>query len=166
MVEFWDLIVRSNTFNFLILVTILAIVWQKLDIDSKLEKMKVDIANFIENSQKEKEAADKHLSAAQFSVENLDTEIQATLEKAKQSAQNVFEEIQNMARKSIEKIEKNVDNIIDNEKRKVTVKLSDATVSASIIRAGEKMKEMFAQNPQLHEQYINQSIETLDRIKL
>lgn len=165
MTEFWDLIVRSNTFNFLILLAILAILWQKLEIDTKLEKMKVDIANFIENSKKERETADKHLASAKTSVENLDTEIQITLEKAKLSAQNVFDEIQDMAQKSIAKIEANVDKIIDNEKRKITTKLSDETISASIERASNKLKEMFTQNPQLHEQYINKSIETLERIK-
>lgn len=103
MAEFWDLIVRSNTFNFIVLLVILAIIYQKLNISSAIEKMKSDIAAFLENSKKEREASEKHLTDTKKSVEHLDEEIKETLEKSKVLAQNVFDEIQSMAQKSVEK---------------------------------------------------------------
>ncbi len=166
MAEFWDLIVRSNTFNFIVLLAILAVAWQKLNISGAIEKMKSEIADFIENSKRERENSEKHLAATKKSVENLDAEIRETIEKSKISAQNVFNEIQGMAQKSVEKIEANVDKILSNEERKVNTKLSQNTANEAINLATSKLKAMFEEKPQLHEASINEAIENLDRIKL
>lgn len=165
MADFWNLIVQSNTFNFIIMLVILVMLWQKLDLTSKVETMKNDIANFIENSKKERELASLHLQDAEKSVANLGAEIREKLANSKVLAQNVFDEIQDMAQKSVEKIEANVDKIIDNETRKVNTKLSHTTADNAINLATQKLKEMFAQKPELHEQHINEAIETLDRIQ-
>jgi len=166
MAEFWDLIVRSNTFNFIIMLVIFAIIWQKLDISTKIENMRIEIANIIEKSKQEKEKAEKHLTSTKAEIANLDEEIKETLEKAELSAQNVFNEIKQMATRSIEKIKANVDKILDNETRKINSKLTINTAQNAISLAKTKLKTMFEQNPELHEQYINQSIETLNRINL
>lgn len=166
MTGFWNLIVQSNTFNFIVMLVIFAMLWQKLDITSKIETMKSEISEFLEKSKHEKELAAQHLQDAEKSVENLDSEIKEKLDKSKLMAQNVFDEIQTMAQKNIEKIEANVDKIIDNETRKVNTKLSRTTADNAVSLATTKLQEMFAQNPELHNQYINDSIETLDRIKL
>lgn len=164
MANFWNLIVQSNTFNFIIMLVIFTMLWQKLDITSKLEAMKSDIAEFIEKSKCEKELASLHLQDAEKSVANLDNEIKEKLDKSKLMAQNVFDEIQDMAAKSIEKIEANVDKIISNETRKVNTKLSQTTADNAVNLATQKLQERFAQNPELHNKYINDSIETLDRV--
>lgn len=164
MANFWNLIVQSNTFNFIIMLVIFAMLWQKLDITSKIDAMKLEIAEFIEKSKREKELAAKYLKDAEKSVENLDNEIKEKLDKSKLMAQNVFDEIQDMAHKSIEKIEANVDTIITNETRKVSTKLSQTTADSAVSLATTKLKQMFAQNPELHNQYINDSIETLNRV--
>lgn len=164
MANFWNLIVQSNTFNFIIMLVIFTMLWQKLDITSKIEAMKLEITEFIEKSKREKELANQHLQDAEKSVANLDNEIKEKLDKSKLMAQNVFDEIQDMANKSIEKIEANVDKIISNETRKVNTKLSHSTADNAISLATTKLQEMFAQNPELHNQYINDSIETLDRV--
>ena len=166
MAEFWDLIVRSNTFNFIVLLVILAIIYQKLNISSAIEKMKSDIAAFLENSKKEREASEKYLIETKKSVEHLDEEIKETLEKSKVLAQNVFDEIQSMAQKSVEKIEANVDKIIDNETRKINTQLSRTTASSAVALATAKLKERFEKDHALHEKHINDAIETLNRIKL
>ena len=138
MANFWNLIVQSNTFNFIVMLVILGILWQKLNLSSAVEKMKSEIA--------------------------LDAEIKESLDKSKVLAQNVFDEIQTMAQKSVEKIEANVDKIIDNETRKVNTKLSNATADSAINLAKSRLKEMFDANPELHNKHINDAIETLDRI--
>lgn len=166
MADFWNLIVQSNTFNFLVMLVIFVMLWQKLDLTSKVEAMKSDIAEFIENSKREKELASLHLQEAEKSVANLDAEIREKLDTSKALAQNVFEEIQDMAQKNVAKIEANVDKIIDNETRKINSKLANTTADNAISLATGRLQEMFAQNPELHNKYINDSIETLDRIKL
>lgn len=166
MAEFWNLIVQSNTFNFIVLLVILAIIWQKLNVSTVIEKMKSEIVAFIENSNTERENSEKHLADTKKSIENIETEIKATLDKSKELAQNVFEEIQEMAAKSVEKIEANVDKILDNETRKVNTKLSNETADHAVELATTKLKDMFAQNKELHNKHIDEAIETLDRINL
>ena len=166
MAEFWTLIVKSNTFNFIIMLIIFAIIWQKLNISEKLEDMRAKIASFIENSKHEKENAENQLSATKKDVENIKEEISKTLEQAKVSAQNVFEEINKMTHNAVEKIEANIDKIIDNETRKINSKLTNDTAQNAINLAKEKLQKMFDESPNLHEQYIEQSIEAIDRIKI
>ncbi len=165
MAEFWDLIVRSNTFNFIVMLAIFAVVWQKLNISNAIEKMKTEIAEFIENSKLERETSEKHLADTKKSVENLDAEIKEVIEKSKVSAQNVFDEIQEMAKKSVEKIEANVDKILDNEERKVNTRLSQTTAASAITLASERLKKMFDESPELHEAHINEAINALEGIK-
>ena len=166
MAEFWSLIVKSNTFNFIIMLIIFAIIWQKLNISEKLETIRLEIANFIENSKHEKENAENQLETTKKDVENIKDEIIKTLESAKISAQNVYEEINKMTHNTVEKIEANVDKIIDNETRKINSKLTINTAQSAINLAKTKLKKMFEENPNLHEQYIEQSIEAIDRIKI
>lgn len=166
MAEFWTLIVKSNTFNFIIMLVIFAVIWQKLNMSEKLETMRLEIANFIENSKHEKEHAEKQLSTTKKDVENVKDEIAKTIEQAKISAQNVFEEINKMTGNAIEKIEANVDKIIDNETRKLNSSLTIDTAQNAVNLAKEKLQKLFDETPSLHEQYIEQSIETIDRIKI
>ena len=166
MAEFWTLIVKSNTFNFIIMLIIFAIIWQKLNISEKLETIRLEIANFIENSKHEKENAEKQLETTKKDIENVKDEIIKTIESAKISAQNVYEEINKMTHNAVEKIEANVDKIIDNETRKINSKLTINTAQSAINLAKTKLKKMFEENPNLHEQYIEQSIEAIDRIKI
>ena len=58
--EFWNLILESNTFNFIILVVLFVIVAQKLNIADAVSKLKDEIVNAIENSKLTKENALKH----------------------------------------------------------------------------------------------------------
>lgn len=166
MAELWDLIVRSNTFNFVVLLAILAVIWNKLNISEKLKFMRQEIADFIEKSKQEKDNAQKQLKTTKKDVEHLSEEINETLEKAKISAQNVFDEIKQMTKIGIEKIEANVDKIIDNETRKINSKLTIETSQKAIDLAKEKLQKMFDENPQMHNTFIEQSIETLDKVKL
>ena len=54
IIKIWDIIVKSNTFNFAILLLMLAIVLNKLDIKNKLEALKKEITNKIEQAQQQK----------------------------------------------------------------------------------------------------------------
>jgi len=164
MANFWDLIVQTNTFNFIVMLAIFAILWQKLNVSEKIEGMRTSITEFIEKSKQEKDAAQKYLKEANNSVENLDSEIKAQIDKAETLAHNVFEEIQAMTEKSIEKIQSNVEKIIDNETRKAVSKLTNETANDAVILAKSMLKEKFIQNPQLHDACINEAINALDGV--
>ena len=72
IIKIWDIIVKSNTFNFAILVIIFAIAASKLNLGEKIEHIKSEIIKSIENAKSEKENAVKFLQKAQSDVANLD----------------------------------------------------------------------------------------------
>ena len=51
LINLWNIILKSNTFNFIVLVVILAIVMQKLHISDALEKLKTEIEKVREQIQ-------------------------------------------------------------------------------------------------------------------
>ena len=48
MLNFWNLIVESNTFNFAVLVVIIVMVWQKCNFSSKISGLRESIIDFME----------------------------------------------------------------------------------------------------------------------
>ena len=45
LANFWNIIVKSNTFNFAVLLLIFAILFKKLNVSALVEKIKQDIIN-------------------------------------------------------------------------------------------------------------------------
>ena len=66
MTNFWNIIVQSNTFNFAILLIMIAIVLVKLDIISIIEKIRQSVISKIENANFAKEDAQKQLNSGIF----------------------------------------------------------------------------------------------------
>ena len=166
MLEFWDLIVKSNTFNFIVMLVIIGIIAQKIKLADKLEAMRNEISNYIETSKHQKEAAQNYLETTRHDLANLQNDIDKKLKNAKVSAQNVFNEINEMTTKTIEKIENNVEKIIDNETQKLSSAISSETAKNAINLAKTKLQKMFEENPSLHKQHITQSINTIDKIEI
>ena len=166
MLNFWNLIVESNTFNFAILVVILVIVWQKADLSSKTEDLRKSIIDFMEKSMNEKSLALKKLYSAQNEVQNLDGRIEKELNEAVQRARNVASSIEDMTRVSIEKSEKNISTVIENEKRKISNTLLNDTIDKAVSRSEEILKEKFRNNPELHDEYIKRSLKILDKAEI
>ncbi len=75
-VNLWNLILESNTFNFVVLVVILVIVMQKLHISDKLEDIKHEIIDKIEKSKQAKEDAAYSLADAKTKIEHLEEDIE------------------------------------------------------------------------------------------
>ena len=61
MAEIWQIIVQSNTLNFLIVLAVVLFIVFKLDVKSKLEAIKDEIKTYVDTSSQEKEAAEKDL---------------------------------------------------------------------------------------------------------
>lgn len=166
MLDFWNLIVESNTFNFVVLVVIIVMVWQKANFSAKLDQIRLDIIDSMEKAKNEKVKAEKSLYSAQNEVKNLDKEIEHELEEAKKRTKNVVESIENTIRENMDKIEKNITTVIENETRKLNNTLLNDTIDRAITRSEEILKNKFRENPSLHEEYINRSIKQLQKVKM
>ena len=61
MAEIWQLLIKSNTINFLIVLGIIIFLVAKLNISSKIDALRNEIKNFVDASVQEKENAQKEL---------------------------------------------------------------------------------------------------------
>lgn len=166
MAEFWNLIVQSNTFNFAILVIIIAVVFAKIDLPGIIEKIKNDVARAIENAKQEKENAEKDLKTAQKTAANTDNEVAEQLKTAENNAQNLSQGIMKNTELQIENIKSNILKVINAEEKSLSAKLTQDTVNNSIELAKQNIINKLNENPGLHNKFIDDSINEIDRVQL
>lgn len=166
MAEFWNLIVQSNTFNFAILVIIIAVVFAKIDLPGIIEKIKNDVARAIENAKQEKENAEKDLKTAQKTAANTDNEVAEQLKTAENNAQNLSQGIMKNTELQIENIKSNILKVINAEEKSLSAKLTQDTVNNSIELAKQNIINKLNENPDLHNKFIDDSINEIDRVQL
>lgn len=166
LLHIWDTIVKSNTFNFLVMLLILGWIVKKVNLANTLNKFKSDVIKSIENSKQEKENGTSALKDAQKSVENIEAEITERLDIANKQAENIEKDILNLADNKIKQIENSISKVIENEEKQISTKLIYNTTQDAVKLAKEKVSKLLEENPKLHEKFINESLEELDRIEL
>lgn len=166
ILDIWNFIVHSNAFNFIVMVLLLSWIINKINLKESLNVMKNNIIDKIENSKSEKESANKILDDAKEQVKNLGTEIQNRLKQAENHGQDLAEKIFKDTELKIKQIENNIEKVIDTEEKTLSADLTKKTVKASVELAVKQVQNILANNPQLHEKFINESIDEIDRIKL
>lgn len=165
IIEIWDLIVKSNAFNFVVMIIILGWLLKKANLTSALENLKSKVIEQIEKAKSEKENAKNDLLKAKKSVANLDTEIKERILSAEEQAKTVAKRILDETESKIQQIESNVKRAVESEEKTVSSKLTSKTVNASVQLAKNHIKSLLQDHPELHKQYINESIENLDKVK-
>lgn len=166
MADFWNLIVESNTFNFAILVIILAVVFAKIDLPGIIEKIKNDVARAIENAKQEKENAEIELKTARKTAANTDNEVAEQLKNAENNAQNLSKGIMKNTEIQVENIKANVLRVISAEEKNLSSKLTQQAVNSSIERARQNIIDKLNENQSLHEKFIDDSINEIDKVQL
>lgn len=166
MADIWQIIVQSNTLNFLIVLAIVLFIVSKFDVKSKLEMIKEEIKAYVDNSSQEKEAAEKDLDEIKEKIKHLPNEIA----DIKQSAENNIKGIEKRINQEIEDKKKDIENnakrILGLETKKFKSRLSGILSQASIDLAKKNALEQLNNNRELHDKYINEAIDEIDRIGL
>lgn len=160
----WNVIVYSNTFNFIVFVLILAFIAKKVNIGAVISSLQAKIIKLIDDAKKEHEEATNKLKTAEKEVENLPNELKGIIDDAHKSAEVISNKILSEAQKQIESIESNAQKVIEAEEKMLIAKLTKNTSQASIETATKHIQNVFVETPTLHEKYINESIEELDRL--
>lgn len=160
----WNVIVQSNTFNFIVFVAILAWIVKKIDIPSAITALQEKIIKLIEDAKREKEIASQSLANAKKEVENLPQVVDEILRDAEKGAGVIGEKLLSEAKKQIQSIEENAQRTISAEEKRLVDLLSKKTSMASVEAAKTNIKNVLQQTPTLHEKYINSSIDELDRL--
>ena len=159
--QIWNFIVTSNFFNFVVMVLILAWIVTKFDLINVLENIKINIQNTIKKAEEEKAAAEKELINAKKSVENLESEIKEKIDSAEKQAEKIAQNIALETEKKVTNIKNNIERAISAEEKTISARLSKKTALASSKLAKQHIKTLLEAHPELHEKYINQSIEEL-----
>lgn len=162
--KIWNIIVESNTFNFIIFALIFVWVFKKIDLNGIINSLHQKIIKIINEAKKEHEDAQNDLFNAQKAVENLGEELISIVDDAHKSANVISEKILTEAKKQIKSIESNAQKVIDAEEKLLISKLTKNTSQASVEVAKVNIKNVLEQTPTLHEKYINESIDELDRL--
>ena len=166
LLDIWNFIVHSNTFNFIVMVLLLVWIVKKFNIKNALEVMKNNIIDSIEKSKQEKESASKTLNEANDAVKNLDSEINARITQAEEQGKNLAKQILTETDKKVKQIENNIERVVEAEEKTISSKLTSKTVKASVELSKNHIINLLKTNPELHEKFINESIEEIDRIKI
>lgn len=159
MTGFWDIIIETNTFNFAILVIIIAVILVKINVPELTEKIRKEIAKQIENARLEKQNAQNELKSAKKATKNTDNEVSEKLQGAKNNAKLLSDEINKNTESQIRNINDNIERVIMSEEKKMSTKLKSDTVKNAIALA--KQDIIGKLDTELHEKLIEQSIKEL-----
>lgn len=164
LLNFWNLIVESNTFNFVVLILIFAILFKKINLEVTIEKIRLEIVNTIDNAKKEQEDARNKLTGAQKAIEHIEDDIKGRLKEASQRADGISKQISENTDAQVKLIEKNIERVITAEEKTLSAQMSEKAIKSSVAIAQEQIKRMLEANPDLHNKYIDESIENLDKV--
>jgi len=162
----WDIIIHSNTFNFVIFILILAYLCKKIDVSAIIDKIQEKIKQMIEDSNTAKENAKNNLYQAEDKVKNVSKEVDTILNDARTTAEKLSEKISEDAQKQVESIKNNAKKIIEAEEKVLYTSLMQKTASASLQTAEKHIRDVLNNNEALHDKYINESIDELDGLNL
>ena len=91
--EIWTLIVKSNAFNFLILLGLIIFAIKFFKVGSLIEKACTKVKETVENSDLEKENSKVELQKANETIKNIANEVKEIFDNAQKSAELMGEKI-------------------------------------------------------------------------
>ena len=163
--EIWTLIVKSNAFNFLILLGLIVFVIKFFNIGNLIENACIKVKEAVENSDLEKENSQNELQKANETVKNIANEVKEIFDNAQKSAELIGEKILKDADLQAKSIEQNAKKVMEFESKKVALNLTEKTALASVEVAKNHIKNILREKPHYHNDFIQKSIDELDRLK-
>ena len=160
----WDIILESNTFNFLVFVIIFAFLFKKINIAEMISGLQSKIEQTVEDSSIAKEESQKSLKSAQKRIEHLESETEKIIKDADEAANIIAEKIVAGADSQIDIIEKNADKAIQNDIQKTKKRLSNIAANDAIKLLENNVKNQLNEN--LHKAFIDEALTELKGINL
>ena len=163
---FLDYIARTNLFNFVIFLSIIIFLVKKINISSKLETEKTSVKDIIDESVNVKLESEKKLTSIEESMNHIEEEINAIVDKSEENAKLVGEKILQDAQKSALVIQENATKAIENSKSLLKNDLLKRASLASIEVAKTHIVNELSWNQGLHDKLIDESIDEIEGIGL
>ena len=162
----WNLILESNLINFIVVFVIMAFIIKKINVGDKIENVRKTIKSYVDESSNEKAAAEKELSQIQAKIEHLQDDIKDIEATAQNNIKGFENKIQEEIYEKKKDIDKNAERILNLETKNFKDKLSSVLSEASINLARKNAIEQLKNNRELHNKYINEALEGIDKINL
>lgn len=159
-------IIHSNAVNFVLMLVFLAWALKKAKVDDSIEEGRKKTENHINNSVETKKKSEEELKNAQLAVDNLDSEVEKIFDSAKTTLKSLEAKIVEDTEKQVQNIEGTIEKIVSSEVGKVNLKLTKGVSNASVALAQQNIEKMLDSNKELHEKFIYESIEDLDKVEL
>lgn len=166
MEQIYHYILHSNIINFIIMLWILYAIIKKINLGKTLEQSIENVNVSIQKSDKDKHESQITLNKAKELIEKLPEDIKTLEQTSKQKVEIFTTKITENTQKTIFDLEKNIDRAVSIEEKKISNLLSEKTSKASIELAKQHILKQLEENPELHNQFIMNSLDELDKVKL
>jgi len=161
-----DYIARTNLFNFIIFISIIAFLVKKVDVSSLLEKKQVEVKNNIIESESAKVDSEEKLKIIKTFLINIQNTINSILLKSQENANLVGEKYLKDSEKTKSIIQENADKTKENNKLILKNELLKKISLASVEVAKDYIKNELNKNSELHDKLIDESIDSIEGVSL
>lgn len=166
MMELLKKLAESNTINFIIMLGILAVIVIKMNLKASMDISISNVADIIKKSDEAKSESVTKLEKSKAEIEKLPTDIENLKKEAKVKADVFKKQIENSSSEEISNIKNSVSRVMSIEEKKISNDLQKKTIEESILMAEKNIKRMLSENSDLHRQFIQESLDELDKVNL
>lgn len=156
-------ILHSNVINFAIMIALFAFIAYKLKVGQKIEDMTASIKSKVEESDAIKEEAKKDFQNIADSLEHIEDELKAIVDKAEQTAKSFEQKAREDLDISVALLKQNIEKQIETEQNHIKGELLNNVASSSIEIAQRQIKTALDKDKQLHRKYIEDFINSIDK---
>lgn len=164
MSNVWNIILESNTFNFLIFILFLGLILKKINLKNKIINLQQNTENEVNTSKRAKKDSQSSLMKAESMMKKVDEDTEKIINDSKNTAEVIAKNIISSASTQIEIINKNAKKVIENDEYKVKKSLSDYLVKKSLEQVESDIKNKINKDSTLHQKYIDEAINELEGI--
>lgn len=166
MSNFYEIILESNIINFTIFFLIIVFAVKKFDVSKMLENAKNKIIQDIEASKNTKKSALIKLEETKKSLNDASIEVNEIINSSLNNTETLKRRINSDTQTKISNIKLNSNRILQAEENSINKILTSIQGQKSIELAKEHIIEVLKNNPELHEEFIKNSIKDLDKAVL
>lgn len=139
---------------------------KKFNLGNAFKKSVDDVASEIEKSVNEKEKAEKLRDEAQQILDNLPIDIENIEKVSSQKTEAFKSKIEENVQKTVFNIDAGVKKSLEIEEKKISNRITEATSTDAVNLAKLHIIKTLEANPELHNKYILESLDELDKVKL
>ena len=158
--------ILPDILNYAIIIAIIVFGVHKTKLYEKFEILKNNIKSYVENSEEDKNSSIEALKNANEQINNLPSEIQDIENSANKSIKGFKKKTEHEIEVRKNDLKTNANRILSLEEKDFKQRLTKLLAQTSIKLARENAIEQLNADKNLHNEYINQAIEELDRIEL